>query len=450
MFVSEYKLKMYAYETVGSLVEKLERLPKTDLVNFNVKRASFIEARLKGDRMSSHNVVAESESWNAVGFDGTDWTKVSTTLKVLKKYLPEHSDSIVSIGLNPFHFIDCNMHSSKVVTMYSFQVLTGPKWGRTEKWENCHLKEKFKGEKTANRISKKITKFKQSHPDALGHLARVLAIDYPKFNFLLSGAEVSFSTDRFQFCVVQDTHLPNLFFSPNSAGPVAFSGAVGLAGASGAVGLVGVPGAVPATSASSITLSGVLTAIDNEPEKPAPKGQLATGPVLNVEEIPGRPHHFLEITHQFILHRLPGESVAIKVKEGNSERNLTPAEKVVALSMGLAVLNEPDPTVTPDPAPTPDPATPGTTPDPATPGTTPDPTPDAGASTLELSKIQSEIEALTVYYVGSSSYIGLDQLLAKYDLPIDCVGKIFTASETTPDFWHCKLTSEMMQAFEKK
>lgn len=78
------------------------------------------------------------------------------------------------------------------------------------------------------------------------------------------------------------------------------------------------------------------TMISNNPPKSTQEP-----PELDVEEIPDRPGYYLEQTYKFIIHQLPDETaVALKVKEGNSERDLTDKEKDFANKMGLATVCE--------------------------------------------------------------------------------------------------------------
>ena len=64
-------------------------------------------------------------------------------------------------------------------------------------------------------------------------------------------------------------------------------------------------------------------------------------PELTVEDIPGRPGFFLELNHGFILEILANETVvALKVKDGSIERDLTEDEKQLAESLSLATIRD--------------------------------------------------------------------------------------------------------------
>lgn len=95
-----------------------------------------------------------------------------------------------------------------------------------------------------------------------------------------------------------------------------------------------------ATASSSVVPPLGVTTVSSSMLTSNPPKSNQDQPVLDVEEIPERPGYFLEQTHHFIVHLLPDETaVAIKVKVGDGERDLTESEKEIANAMALATLS---------------------------------------------------------------------------------------------------------------
>lgn len=168
----------HPYETIETFVAKLKTLNPEHHVNFDVSKRQvtnprYVEGR---DRVEGYQTSFDDSGWKAIAFlmvnekigvSDSGASKVSEVLEYLEPLVETHADSIVCLIHSeepspPFYFID----SSACKPVYNFMRLGDDNvdhetWGRTQKWNNCHLKQIARNEFDKKSILSKIERFNE-------------------------------------------------------------------------------------------------------------------------------------------------------------------------------------------------------------------------------------------------------------------------------------------------
>ena len=121
------------YETIGTFVQRLERLGKDDKIALTENYPDFIQVSYDENGKVTKNVyVKESADWNVIAL-GAGTGSVSGLVTLLKKFLPMGKDRAVATYSNS----GTDFISKTPAATTTFHSISGVR----VVWESCHLKD---------------------------------------------------------------------------------------------------------------------------------------------------------------------------------------------------------------------------------------------------------------------------------------------------------------------
>ena len=161
----------YPYETVGSLVAKLEKLDPNDSFNFNATKIQYIKTDfvLVGtDLQGTARYANETDPWDTLVADKGS-SQISKLLAVLKPHLPKKSSAIVGYVLNGYLIRLMKSAEFKKETLYSGEDIE-------LSWEATHLKDEAQERMKVEIEKAKVEKEKAEKRRSIQKIQRTIAV----------------------------------------------------------------------------------------------------------------------------------------------------------------------------------------------------------------------------------------------------------------------------------
>lgn len=84
------------YETIGSLLDTLSKLPADEFVNLDATSLRYMNVVFVDSKLASYNPVNEKDQWNNLNF-GRGRSTVEAVCAVLKTWIPTHKTDTVTV-----------------------------------------------------------------------------------------------------------------------------------------------------------------------------------------------------------------------------------------------------------------------------------------------------------------------------------------------------------------